>query len=159
MRMVFCLWLILAACCAPAIAQQQLDSKVDLPFNRFYDFEELEDAMARLAEAHPELATLVSLGKSVEGRDMWLMVINDPATGADTEKPAMWIDGNVHGNEIQAGEAVLYTAWYLLEGHDEVPRIRELLDEYAFYLLPVVNPDGRAGWFRDPHNPHSNRTG
>ena len=140
-------------------AQQQLDAKVDIAFNRFYDFPELEARMKALAEAHPEFATLVSLGQSVQGREMWMLALNNPATGLDTEKPAMWIDGNVHGNEIQAGEAVLYTAWYLLEGYDEVPAIKQMLDDYVFYLAPCVNPDGRAGWFRDPHNPHSNRTG
>ena len=32
-------------------------------------------------------------------------------------KPAMWIDGNVHGNEVQGGEAVVYSIWYLLESY------------------------------------------
>ena len=97
-------------------AQHQIDSKSAIAFNRYYNFSELEEAMRSLAEAHPELATMVSLGKSIQGRDMWMLTINNPATGLDTEKPAMWIDGNVHGNEVQAGETVLYTAWYLLEG-------------------------------------------
>lgn len=142
-----------------ASAQHQIESKTDLDFNRYYDFVELEEAMRSLAEAHPKLASMVSMGKSVQGRDMWLLIINNPDTGPDTAKSAMWIDGNVHGNEVQAGETVLYTAWYLLEGYDEVPAITKLVDDYAFYLAPTVNPDGRAGWFRDPHSPHSNRTG
>ncbi len=142
-----------------ASAQQQLGAEVDLAFNRFYDYEEMSDAMRRLAEAHPDVCSLVSIGKSIEGRDMWLLTINDPATGPDTEKPAMWIDGNIHGNELQAAETVLYTAWYLLEGRDEVPAIAELVRDHAFYLLPMVNPDGRAEWFRGPSTPHSSRTG
>ena len=84
MKNVLCLVAVIFATAMPAIAQQQLDAKVDLPFNRFYDFPELEAAMAKLAEAHPELATLVSLGQSEQGREMWLMVINNPATGPDT---------------------------------------------------------------------------
>ncbi len=155
------LGLLLAAAMSgpPALAQQQLDARVDLAHNRYYDFEEMTDAMRRLAEAHPELATMVSLGRSVEGREMWLLAINNPRTGGDLEKPGVWIDGNIHGNEVQAAETVLYTAWYLLEAYDEVPAIRDLVDEHAFYLVPMVNPDGRAGWFRDPGTPHSNRTG
>lgn len=142
-----------------APAQQQLDTKVDIAFNRFYDFEEMSDLMRRLAEAHPDVCTLVSIGKSVEGRDMWLLTINDPETGPDTAKPGIWIDGNVHGNEVQAGETVLYTAWYLLEGRDEVPAIAELVADHAFYLMPMVNPDGRADWFAGPSTPHSARSG
>lgn len=142
-----------------AVAQQQIDAEVPIAFNRFYDYDELAAAMAKLASAHPELCSLHSIGKSEQGREMWLLTINNPETGSDLSKPGMWIDGNVHGNEVQAGETVLYTAWYLLEGYDEVPAIRELVDSNAFYLLPMVNPDGRAGWFRDPHTPNSNRTG
>ncbi len=140
-------------------AQQQIDAEVPIAFNRFYDYEAMGERLAELAAAHPELCTLASIGKSEQGRDMWLLTINNPETGGDRSKPGMWIDGNVHGNEIQAAETVLYTAWYLLEGYDEVEAIRKLVDENAFYLLPMVNPDGRAGWFRDPGTPHSNRTG
>ena len=25
----------------------------------------------------------------------------------------MYVDGNIHGNEVQAAEACLYTIWYL----------------------------------------------
>ena len=139
-------------------AQQQIEAKVPIAFNRFYDYEEMGTRLAELASAHPELCKLTSIGKSEQGREMWLLTINNPETGGDRSKPGMWIDGNVHGNEIQAAETVLYTAWYLLEGYDEVEAIRELVDENAFYLLPMVNPDGRAGWFRDPGTPHSNRT-
>lgn len=143
----------------PAFAQQQIESRVDLPWNRFYDYPELERAMAALAESHPELCRLDAIGTSEQGRDLWVLTIDNPRTGIESDKPAMWIDGNVHGNEIQAAETVLYTAWYLLEGYDEVPAIRELVDDHVFYLMPCVNPDGRAGWFRDPGTPHSNRTG
>ena len=56
---------------------------------------------------------VTELGKSTEGRDMLLMTVNNPKTGPDREKPAMYIDGNVHGNEVQAAESCLYTIWYL----------------------------------------------
>jgi hypothetical protein len=142
-----------------ATAQQQIDATVDLAFNRYYDYDQMTDAMQRLAAAHPDVCSLISIGKSVEDRDMWVLTINDPATGDDLSKPAMWIDGNIHGNELQAAETVLYTAWYLLEGRDEVPAIAELVKDHAFHLMPMVNPDGRAEWFRGPSTPHSSRTG
>ena len=52
--------------------------KVPLAFNRLYNYPELEAALKQLETAHPGLLTLKSLGKSVEGRDMWCMVINNP---------------------------------------------------------------------------------
>ncbi len=86
--------------------------KVELAFNRLYDYPELEAALRKLVAAHPDLLTLSSLGKSVEGRDLWCVTINNPKTGPDRSKPAMYVDGNIHGNEVQAAEACLYPIWY-----------------------------------------------
>ncbi len=133
--------------------------KVPLAFNRLYDYPELEAALRRLVGAHPGLLTLSSLGKSVEGRDLWCVTINNPKTGKDRDKPAMYVDGNIHGNEVQAAEACLYTIWYLAENHGRVEKITRLLDEKAFYVVPTVNPDGRAWWFNGPNTTNSSRSG
>lgn len=142
-----------------AHAQQHIPSKVDVAWNRFYDFEEMEQILKDLAKAYPELLTLKSLGKSEQGRDMWLVILNNQETGEDTEKPAMYIDGNVHGNEIQATETVLYSIWYLTKSYGEVDQLTDLIDRTAFYFVPSINPDGRAEWFANPNTPHSARTG
>lgn len=151
--------LLLGAVPAVATAQQQVPSRVDVSWNRFYDFDETERIVQDLVTAYPDLLTLTSLGKSEYGRDMWLVTLNNPATGPDTAKPAMYIDGNVHGNEIQATETVLYSIWYLTKSHGEVEALTELIDRTAFYFVPSVNPDGRAEWFANPNTPHSARTG
>ena len=66
------------------------------------------------------MTELRSLGKSEEGRDIWLLTINNFATGADTEKPGIYVDGAIHGNEIQATEVCLYLAWFLLDKYDQI---------------------------------------
>jgi hypothetical protein len=152
--------LAVAGLCAPsAHAQQQIPSRVDVSWNRFYDYEEMTQVIHDLVEAYPELLTLESLGKSEQGREMWLITLNNPKTGEDSEKPAMYIDGNVHGNEIQASETVLYSIWYLTKSYGEVEQLTEMMDRVAFYFLPSQNPDGRAEWFGNPNTPHSARTG
>ena len=55
----------------------------------------------------------------------------------------MYIEANVHGNEIQGAEVSLYTVWYLMEHYDRIPQIKKLVDERVFYIVPTVNPDGR----------------
>lgn len=146
-------------CSTFASAQQQVPSRVDVSWNRYYDYEELTQIIHDLVDAYPELLTLESLGKSEQGRDMWLITLNNPKTGDADDKPAMYIDGNVHGNEIQAAETVLYSIWYLTKSHGEVDQLTELVDRVAFYFLPSQNPDGRAEWFGNPNTPHSARTG
>jgi hypothetical protein len=133
--------------------------KVALAFNRLYDYPELVANFRRIAEAHPDLVTLRSLGKSVEGRDLWCAVVTNRKTGDDRGKPAMYVDGNIHGNEVQAAEVALYLAWYLTEQYPRNEAIRRLVDERAFYLVPTVNPDGRAHWFGAPNTTHSSRSG
>ena len=133
--------------------------KVPIAFNRLYDYPELVEAMRTLAAGHPDLFTLSSLGKSVEGRDLWCLTLNNPETGSDRSKPAMYVDGNIHGNEIQGAEAALYLAWYLAENRDRVESLKKLTDERAFYIVPTVNPDGRAFWFNAANTTHSSRSG
>jgi hypothetical protein len=142
-----------------AWAQYPHPSKVDLRFDDYYDYEQMTAALQRLAGAYPELLTLESIGKSVAGRDMWLVTLNNPETGPDTEKPAMFIDGNIHGNEIQGAETVLYTIWYLTKSYGRIERLTKLIDERAFYMIPMENPDGREVWFQQPSTPHYLRGG
>ena len=135
------------------------EPRVEIHWNRFYDLEELYAQFDRLQQAWPEHLSSQRLGYSTENRELRLYVLNDPATGPPEKKPAMWIDGNVHGNEVQGGEAVLYTAWYLLENKGHNARVDELLERVVFYLVPSVNPDGRAHWFADVHSSSSARSG
>jgi len=133
--------------------------RVEIPWNRFYDYDEIYALLDRLAAEWPELLSHEVIGHSTESREMRVYTLNDPATGPADSKPAMWVDGNVHGNEVQGGEAVVYLAWYLLENRGHNERVDELLAGSTFYLLPMQNPDGRASWFRDAHNAHSSRSG
>jgi hypothetical protein len=133
-----------------AWAQYPYPSKVDLRFDHWHDYEQMTEALQDLAEAYPELLTLDSIGKSVAGRDLWLVTLNNPETGPDSEKAAIFIDGNIHGNEIQGGETVLYTIWYLTKSYGRIERLTKLINERAFYLMPMENPDGREVWFHQP---------
>ncbi len=155
--------LALSLAALPAAAQttpsQTLEPKVPMAWNRLRTFEELVDALRILVATHPRLLSMRSIGKTSEGRDLWLVVVNNPDTGPDTAKAAIWIDGNIHGNEVQGGDACLYTLWYLTESYGRIPAVTRLVDERTFYVLPVVNADARAHWFEDPNTAHSSRSG
>jgi hypothetical protein len=140
-------------------AQAPYPSKVDLHFDHWYDYAEMTTAIHDLVEAYPELLSLDSIGKSVGGLDIWLITLNNSKTGSDREKTAMFIDGNIHGNEIQAAETVLYSIWYLCKSYGVIDRITELIDERSFYFVPMENPDGREVWFHEPATPHFLRGG
>ncbi len=127
-------------------------------FNRLHTYEEIVDLLKAYAAAYPRWTRLESLGKSAQGRDLWMITVTNPETGPDMGKPAMYIDGNIHANEVQGAEAALYTVDYLLKGYGRLPRVTEMLDRSVFYILPVVNPDGRALWFQGPSDADFPRT-
>ena len=141
------------------MAQSTRDHQLPVSWNRFYDYDGIVSLCRQFAAEWPELCELSFVGESHEGRPMPLLTLLNRDTGSAESKPAMWIDGNVHGNEVQGAEAALYTAWLLLERHGDLPSMAALMDETVFYILPMVNPDGRQHWFEAPNTPHSSRSG
>jgi len=113
-----------------------------IDFTRYYRYDELTDTLKRFAEAYPGLATLGSIGKSHEERDIWCMTITNSATGPAEAKPACWLDGNIHATEVTGAMGALHVVQRLLTGYGDDPAITRLLDTRAFYIVPRVNPDG-----------------
>lgn len=144
---------------APLILGAPPEREVEVAWNRFYDHAGCTDILKRINRAHPELTRLYSIGRSHEGRDIWCLEVTNFKKGDPTAKAGMYIDGNIHGNEVQASEVVLYTAWYLTESYGKNGFVTGLLDDRVFYLIPSINPDGRDHWFHDANTPHSSRGG
>jgi len=126
--------------------------KVELSFNRYYDWEEVEAALNKLEKAYPKFLKLRSAGKSYQGRELWYMTINNPDTGREENKCAMYIDANIHGNEIQGGEVGIYTIWYLMENYAYNEYVKNIVDNRVFYIFPSVNPDSRDLWLHEGGN-------
>lgn len=135
--------------------------KVQIHWNRYHDHTALTELYHELAKAHPDLITVESIGESYEGRAIWLITVTDrkTETGHD-RKPAIYIDGGIHANEIQTSEFSLYVVWYLAEMHAAGNLfIRELLVDKTFYVAPSINPDSRDHFFHRANTQHSSRTG
>jgi murein tripeptide amidase MpaA len=115
-----------------------------MQFNRYFTNQEIESLLKEWAETYPQLTKLASIGKSYAGNPIWMLAITNLETGVDLEKPALWIDGNIHATEIAAATTSLYIAHSLLSGYGQDPRITRLLDTSALYIIPRVNPDGAA---------------
>ena len=133
--------------------------KVPMQWNRYYNYAGITDFCKKLAAAHPDLVKVSSIGKSYQGRELWLLTITDFKTGKHEEKPAFYLDGNIHSNEIQGTEFSMYAAWYLAENFKDIDFIKELLGDRTFYIVPSINPDGRDNYMKEPNNPNSPRSG
>src|SRR5215510_7133131 len=77
-------------------------------FNKFYRYNELTRLLKEYAKEYPNLLRLESIGKSHEGRDVWLITATNFKSGNDRDKPAFWVDGNIHASEVTTSAAALY---------------------------------------------------
>jgi hypothetical protein len=86
-------------------------------------------------------ANATSLGKTLGGRDVYLLTIG---LGDLDAKPALLLVGNVAEPQLVGSELAVRIARQLAEegGHDGP--VKELLDKVTFYIIPRPNPDGSA---------------
>ncbi len=115
---------------------------MDTPLDHFCRYDELTDHLRELAAAHPNLVTLESIGQSHEGREIWLVTVTDRSTGDHADKPAMWVDANIHATELTASVAAINLLRRLVEGFGTEDEITAALKTRTFYVVPRVNPDG-----------------
>ena len=117
----------------------------DLTFDTYYRYDDLTRILKGFAEEFPHLVRLESIGQSYEGREVWLATVTCFETGQDVDKPAMWVDGNIHASEVSPSTACLYLIHRLVTGYGQDADVTRCLDTRAFYVCPRVNPDG-AEW-------------
>jgi len=132
-----------------------------IAFDRFHRYAELTALLHGLVAAHPQLAAIESIGRSFEGREIWVLTLTNAASGPAAEKPALWVDGNIHATEVAASAANLYFVHTLLSRYGEDEEITRALDTRAFYVCPRINPDGaewalaeRPKWVRSSTRPY-----
>jgi murein tripeptide amidase MpaA len=122
----------------------------DIQFDRYLKYDELTAYLKAVAAAYPQLAALSSIGKSHEGRELWLLTLTNSATGCHETKPGMFVDGNIHAGEVTASMTCLYAINYLVTNYGKDERATYLLDRRTFYVVPRINPDGAELYLTTP---------
>lgn len=87
------------------------------------------------------MAPKVSLGTTLEGRDIWMWKISDSPL-VDENEPEILIDALHHAREVGTIKSVVRLATRLCEGHGTDPELTALVDLREWYLVPMVNADG-----------------
>lgn len=111
-------------------------------FDRLYDYRELTAALEALGGLRPDLLRLSSIGRSYEGREIWLATVTNADTGPDSEKPALFVEANIHAGEITASTAALHLLHRLVTGYGSDAKVTRALDTRCCYVVPRANPDG-----------------
>jgi murein tripeptide amidase MpaA len=114
----------------------------DLRFDKLYRYDELTAGIRSLADDRPDLVAIESIGTSHEGRDIWLVTVTNSATGPHDEKPALWVEANIHAVEVTGSTAALHLLHRLVTGYGSDEKVSAALDTRTFYVVPRLNPDG-----------------
>jgi hypothetical protein len=157
---------LLTASVIPAFAQKKLQKspggyhgELDFPISwkRYYTYAEWTKIMHDIQKKYPHLSDIQSIGKSRMGRDQYLITITAKSTAKHQDKPAMWVDGAIHGNEVNGITCSLYLMWYLLTRYDYDEYVHDLVNDCTFYILPGLNVDANESFVRFPNTPNNPR--
>lgn len=117
------------------------DQNYQLEF-KYHDYDKMTKFLRTTSSRFPNLTALYSIGKSVQGRDLWVMVVSSSPYEHMIGKPDVKYVANMHGNEAVGRELMLHLIQYLVNSYAVDPYIRWLLDNTRIHILPSMNPDG-----------------
>ncbi|KAI5856689.1 zinc carboxypeptidase A [Durotheca rogersii] len=109
-------------------------------FDSYHAYEDHVRYWADLQAAFANNSELIQVGFSFEGRP--IQGIHLWGKSGKNSKPAIFFNGNVHAREWITSKVVEYLLYQIITGYPTETAVREVLDGYDFYVLPVVNPDG-----------------
>ncbi len=113
-----------------------------MDFKHYHTYTEMVWWFKKWAEQYPDLVDLYVVAQSFGGLDIYQLTVTNKKTGKDTDKPAMFIDGNRHSGEVTGAESAFWMLHHMLTNYGKEPEITRLLDNFAFYFRPKNNPDG-----------------
>ncbi|HSK09171.1 MAG TPA: M14 family zinc carboxypeptidase, partial [Vicinamibacterales bacterium] len=118
-------------------------------FGRYHNYAELSAALKTLVAAHPTLARMTSIGRTGEGRDIWVVEIASQKGRPLADRPALLVAASLEGDHLVGSELALFLVDHLLRGYAADPVVRQRLDEHVVYVVPRVNPDGAEAGLAD----------
>lgn len=110
-------------------------------FNDYPSFEKVEAFLKKTVALNPKIAKLISIGKSVKGRDLYVVKISDNVDVDEVEPEFKYIS-SMHGDEITGRELTQFLIKDLIEGYGKDKQITDLINNTEIYIMPSMNPDG-----------------
>jgi hypothetical protein len=130
---------------------QYLDSKnivhIDMKemnkavFADYPSFIEITKKLQAAAAKYPKFMKLISIGKSVKGKDLWVMKISDNVETDETEPEFKYIS-SMHGDEITGRELTVSLIEEIGAKYGRDSEITDLVNNTEIYIMPSMNPDG-----------------
>ena len=119
---------------------QSASDVVDVTDDR-YTYDVMIEDIRLLCQAHSDILVRQSAGKSLCGRDIPLLILGNP----DAEHKFL-ITAGIHGREYMTSQLVMKMIEYYTDHYDTGSYggigYRQFLENCAFYIMPMTNPDG-----------------
>lgn len=116
---------------------------------QYHTYEQMTAALRQLVRSHSGLATMASLGKSREGRDIWVVEIANRGGTPVGDRPGLLLASSFEGDHLVGSELALATVEHFLTQYESDADVRERLDNHVLYVIPRVNPDAAEQMFAD----------
>ncbi|KAL4702782.1 hypothetical protein ACJJTC_002322 [Scirpophaga incertulas] len=120
------------------IIKKYLGFKIDnYTWEYYHTLEDIYHWLSDLTIKYPKIVQLYVIGKSVEGREIYALIIK-----RGKSKNKIIVEGGIHGREWISVEFVTYLAAQILNANDTNRRVVKLFRSHDWLLIPVANPDG-----------------
>lgn len=139
MRRVAAIGLLLALGTPPAT--MAISADFPAAYQAHHTYAELEAALRVLAAAHPAIVQLGSMGRSYEGRKLFIVKISDNVA-SDEPEPEVYVDGGIHAHEHLSTEQALALIHWLVDQYGTDARSTAIIDSTEIWIAPMINPDG-----------------
>ncbi|KFM74875.1 Carboxypeptidase M, partial [Stegodyphus mimosarum] len=108
----------------------------------YHNYQSMTSVLHQLANEYPQLTKLYSIGKSTQGRELWVILVTSDPQEEPLLKPNVKYVANMHGNEAVGRELMLHLTSYLLKNYGKDDYVTWLMDNTRIHIMPSMNPDG-----------------
>jgi carboxypeptidase T len=107
-----------------------------------FTFAETVELLDQYSDDFPHIfSEKISIGTSVEGRNIWAIKISDNPE-LDEDEPELLFTGLHHAREPQSLMTLIYLMDYIAAEYPHNSQIKHLVDYREIWIVPVLNPDG-----------------
>lgn len=112
------------------------------PLSLYHTYDEMTSLLLSLATQYSDIMSVSSIGKTYEGRELWMVKLSDNVNQEENE-PQILLMGAHHGNEKPSYEVLIYFIEYVLDNYEsKTLNVQEIINKTELFIIPMVNPDG-----------------
>ncbi|XP_053201673.1 carboxypeptidase B-like [Panonychus citri] len=108
-------------------------------FSTYQRYDTMMSMLDEIARSNSKVATIETIGKSFEGRDLKVIKIS---SGSSSGKKKIWIDAGLHAREWIGPSTAMYFINKLVTSVGKDENVDSILSKYDIVVLPLANPDG-----------------